>query len=68
MVPQIPYICKNGENGWVRKSPVLFFKCGRLGVKLLDVMNGRFWGIDDGDDTSFDENCLGITIRMHVGP
>ena len=68
MVPQLPYKGPDYKIGWTRKPPVLFFNYGRPGVKLLDMMNGVFRGIDNRDDTPFDKQRCGITIRMHVGP
>ena len=68
MVPQLPYTRQKDKSGWTPKSPVLFFEYGRLGVKLLDVMDGVFRGIDNRDDPAFDGDFRGITIRMHVGP
>jgi len=67
-VPQFPYIGPDYKDGWARKPPVPFVKYGRPGVKLLDVMNEVFRGIDDRDDPAFDGDLRGITIRMHVGP
>ena len=34
---------------WPKKSSILFFTRGRLGVKLLDVEIGQFEGINDRD-------------------
>ena len=67
MVPQPPYECGNTQKNWDRKSSVYFSTKGRLGVKLLDAVNGKFEGIDNRDDFPFDEACRGITIRIHVG-
>ena len=68
MVPQLPYRSPYYKVRWTRKPPVLFFKCGRPGVKLLDVIDGVFRGIDNRDDPAFDGYLRGITIRMNVGP
>jgi len=65
-VPQLPYRCGNVHGEWDPKPPVLFFKLRRLGVKLSDVARKEFKGMDDRDESPFDE-VRGITIRIHVG-
>jgi len=68
VVPQLPYVCENIQKNWTQKPLVCFSMRGRPGVKLLDALDGKFEGIDNGDDFPFDINYRGITIRMHVGP
>jgi len=66
-VPQPPYICGNAQKKWDLKPPILFSKLGRPGVKLSDAERKDFKGMDDRDESPFDEK-RGITIRIHVGP
>jgi len=65
-VPQLPYRCGNVQKKWDPKPPILFFKLRRLGVKLSDATGKEFKGMDDRDESPFDEK-RGITIRIHVG-
>lgn len=65
MVPQPPYVCGNTQKDWDQKPPILFFKWGRLGMKLSDAMKKEFKGMDDRDKFPF-EDKRGITIRIHV--
>ena len=67
MVPQPPYMCGNNQKDWSQRPPILFFKWGRLGMKLCDAVKKEFKGMDGGDDSPLD-NKRGITIRIHVGP
>ena len=66
VVPQPPYSCGSTEKSWERKPTIYFSMTGRLGVKLLDVVNGKFEGMDERDEWPFDDSCRGITIRIHV--
>jgi len=65
-VPQLPYKCGNVQKKWDPKPPILFSKLGRPGVKLSDAARKEFNGMDDRDESPFDEK-RGITIRIHVG-
>lgn len=78
MVPQPLYTYGGIQEGWDRRSSILFFAHGRLGVKLLDAENREFegindWGepvfeeLDNWDDFSFDADYPSIMIRVHVG-
>ena len=66
MVPQLPYRCGNNQKDWDQKPAILFFKWGRLGMKLTDAVKREFKGMDGRDDPPFDDK-RGITIRIHVG-
>ena len=48
---------------------VKFFTQGILGVSLLDSVNGKFKGMDGGNDCLAIAGMRGCTImiRMHVG-
>ena len=67
LVPQDRYTCGNTQKDWRPKTTILFFTREYLGVKLLNVLQGKFEGMNDRDDPPFGEDCRGITIRMHVG-
>ena len=68
MVPQVRYTRGNTQKDWGPKGTILFFTRDCLGVKLLNALHGKFEGMNDRDDPPFDEDCRGITIRIHVGP
>ena len=65
-VPQLRYTCGNTQKGWEPKPTIYFSTSKRPGVKLSDVIQGKFNGVDGRDEFPFGEDCRGITIRMHV--
>ena len=76
VVPQQPLYMDSWK--WKKKSSILFFTRGRLGVKLLDAKNGQFEEIDDRGDlvrkelerweASSSAPChSSIMIQIHVG-
>ena len=66
-VPQGIYVSGKPWQIWEQKPSILFFTQGCLGVKLLDAVNGKTKGINNGNVFPFDADCTGITIRVHVG-
>ena len=67
MVPQPPYQCGNTQKNWDQKQSIFFFTREESGVNLADARGGKFGGINDRDSFPFNEDCRGITIRIHVG-
>lgn len=67
IVPQPPYECGNTQKSWDRKQPILFSTGKTSGVNLAKALDGKFAGILDRDSFPFNEDCRGITIRIHVG-
>ena len=65
-VPQLRYRCGNTQKGLELKQSISFSTSGRPGVKLLNVLNGKFEGLDGRDDPPFESSCRGITIRIQV--
>jgi hypothetical protein len=70
LVPQRLYDHGGSQRNWKqhKKPPIFFSTEGYLGVKLIDVLGGKFTGIDGREDFPFSVKCSGITIRIHVSP
>ena len=66
VVPQLPYTCETLQRNWKQKPTIYFFTKNRLGVKLSDVLQGKFEGINGRDTFPLDAGSRGITIRIHV--
>jgi len=67
VVPQLQYPRNDSQKRWVPQSPIHFFTGDSPGVKLLDVLDGKFEGMNDGSDSLFILDSRGIVIRIHVG-
>ena len=67
VVPRVLYKCGDTQRGRVPKPTTYPPTLDRLGVKLSDAIHETFKGMNDRDDSPFNEECRGITIRMHVG-
>lgn len=68
MVPQLQYPRGDSQKGWAPQSPIHFYTQDHPGVKLFDVLDEQFEGMDNAGDPLFILDSRGITIRIHVGP
>ena len=65
-VPQCPYKCGTNQRQWKQKPSICFRTRSSPGLRLPDAARGHVEDMDDKDDSPFDVEVGGITIRIHV--